>query len=268
MSVYKNDKPEWVEQAMESILSQTLKNDDVVIIRDGKVSDDIEKLLKKYEKRKDVRVVRLAQNRGLAHALNVGLKKCKNELVARMDADDVMAKNRLKVQLAAFNKNQDLDIFGGQVAEFEESLKNITGHRKVPTTADEIRKFAKLRNPCNHPSVMFKKSTISRLGGYDDSIGRVEDYELWMRALNSGARVENSPEILCYLRAGDYMVGRRKDWRTCSAQLQLRKKFLLNGWINIIDFTKASSAFIVIAVLPTPIVGLIYKKGLRSAAVR
>ena len=264
MSVYRNDKPEWLEQALESILSQTLKSDDIVIVRDGVAGDGIESLLKKYEKHNYVRVIRLEKNGGLARALNAGLNKCKNELVARMDADDIMIDGRLKLQVAMFNRNTDLDILGGQIAEFDGSLKNVTGYRRVPTTESEIRQFARLRCPLNHPAVMFKKSVIMKLGGYNESIGRVEDYELWMRALNSGATLRNAPDILCYLRAGDYMLGRRKSWDGCKAQIRLRKHFLANKWISFTDCVFGVTAFLVMVVMPVPIVRLVYKKGLRD----
>jgi glycosyltransferase involved in cell wall biosynthesis len=264
MSVYKNDKPEWLEQAIKSILNQTLKSDDIVIMRDGKVDAEIEKVLKKYEKRKNVRVVRLRKNGGLAHALNAGLKRCRNKLVARMDADDIMVRRRLRLQVSAFNKRPELDILGGQIAEFDGSPENITGHRNVPQTQDDIKKFARLRCPFNHPSVMFKKSTIKKLGGYDETIGKVEDYELWMRALNNGAVMGNLAEVVCYLRAGDYMLGRRKSWQGCKAQIRLRWRFLRNKWISFADYARGSLAFLALAAMPAPAVRLVYNKGLRQ----
>ncbi|MCL2371537.1 glycosyltransferase [Candidatus Saccharibacteria bacterium] len=265
MAVYHGDQAEWLEQAMQSILGQTTKSNDIVIVRDGLVSDDIEKVLKKHEKRAEVRVVRLAENGGLARALNAGLMKCKNELVARMDADDIMEKDRLKLQIQTFNDDSTLSILGGQVAEFDGDEDNITGYRRVPVAEEEIGRFAKLRCPLNHPSVMFRKSVINRLGGYDEKIGKVEDYELWMRALSDGYVIRNLPDTLCRLRAGDYMIGRRKSWQGCVAQIRLRRHFLVNRWIGLGDFMKTSLAFVVVAIIPTSAVRFVYQKGLRKS---
>lgn len=166
MSVYHREKPEYLKQAIESIQAQTLQTDDFVLVCDGLLNDALDKVIaaKQQEMGTMLNVVCLAKNAGLGNALNEGIKHCKNELVARMDSDDIAYPNRCEKQLAVFDEHPEVSICSGIVEEFTTDPNTVDAKRVPPETNAEIVEFAKKRNPFNHPCVMYKK--IRSRGGW------------------------------------------------------------------------------------------------------
>ena len=148
MSVYFKEKPEYLDLALESVFNQTIKPNEVVLVEDGKLTKELDKVIEKYEKkyRKILKVVKYEQNRGLGIALHDGLLECSNEIVFRMDTDDICDKNRFEKQLKAF-KEKNVDVVGSNITEFDEEMKHITGIRIVKEKSEDIKKMAKKRNP-------------------------------------------------------------------------------------------------------------------------
>lgn len=265
MSVYKNDCPEWFERAIESILNQTVKSDDIVIVVDGPVTSELNAVLHQYKDEKSISFVRLSVNQGLGNALNSGIKRVKNELIARMDADDIAVSDRFERQLAEFNKNPGLDILGGQIAEFVNSPEEITAYRKVPLTHSEIRQFARRRSPFNHPTVMYRKSTIEKLGYYDTSAIRIEDYDLWLRALSIGAVCANVDAILLYYRSTIDAMKRRKTFISLKNHIKARTRFYKKKYISLSDFLYGVTTQTMLFILPTGLANMAFKKVVRNA---
>ena len=154
MSVYYKEKPEYLKQAIESIQAQTLQTDDFVLVCDGPLNDALDKVIatKQQEMGEKLNVVRLAKNGGLGNALNKGIKHCKNELVARMDSDDIAYLDRCEKQMAVFNTHSEVSICSGIVEEFTSDPKIVDTKRVPPETNAEIVEFAKKR----HASVMVR----------------------------------------------------------------------------------------------------------------
>lgn len=150
----------------------------------------------------------LQQNQGLGKALNFGMQKCSNELIARMDTDDIAEPNRFELQIKEFEEDKELMLCGGQIAEFADNQTEITGYRNVPLKHNEILNFAKKRNPFNHMTVMFKKHAVQSVGGYID-MPYFEDYWLWARMLRVGCKAKNIDQVLIRVRAGQDMIARR-----------------------------------------------------------
>ena len=147
-SVYKNDKPEFVRIALDSMLvSQSVKPDEIVLVQDGPVSGGLSSILSEYEKKyPDVmHVIRLEKNGGLGNALKLGVENAKNEIVARMDSDDICLPDRFEKQLAYMDAHPECDIVGGQMTEFIDTPDNIVGRREVPLNNEEIYEFMKSR---------------------------------------------------------------------------------------------------------------------------
>lgn len=155
-----------------------------------------------------LRPIYLEKNQGLGNALKVALENCNYDLVARMDSDDVSAKNRFQLQLESFMKNPRLDIVGGNITEFVGDEENITGERVVPELDADIKKYVKKRCPMNHVSVMYKKDAVNKAGGYLDWPWN-EDYYLWIRMVEHGCVFGNVSESLVNVRAGEAMSARR-----------------------------------------------------------
>ena len=224
MSVYHREKPEYLKQAIESIQAQTLPTDDFVLVCDGPLNDALDGVIsaKQQEMGTVLNVVRLAMNGGLGNALNEGIKHCKNELVARMDSDDIAYPDRCEKQLAAFNEHPEVSICSGIVEEFTTDPNTVDAKRVPPETNAEIVEFAKKRNPFNHPCVMYKKSTVEAVGSYQDFY-LLEDYYLWLRMLMAGYQGYNIQEPLLHMRAGSDMYKRRAGWKYAKTQARLFK---------------------------------------------
>lgn len=265
MSVYKKDRPEWLEQAIDSLLNQTVCSDDIVIVADGPLTAQLNTILRQYKAEKSISLVRLPVNQGLGSALNTGLKRAKNDLIARMDADDIAVSNRFELQIAEFNKNPKLDILGGQIAEFINSPDEIVAYRKVPLTQSEIRQFARRRSPFNHPTVMYRKSTIEKLGYYDTSAIRIEDYDLWLRALSIGAVCANVEAILLYYRSTIDAMKRRKTFTSLKNHIKARTRFYKKKYISLPDFLYGVTTQTMLFILPTGLASVAFKKVVRNA---
>ena len=234
MSVYYQEKPSYLKQSMESILKQTIKTNDFVLVCDGPLNENLDAVIADMKKEfGDVlQVIRLQQNVGLGCALNEGIKYCKNELVARMDSDDIAYPDRCSRQIAEFTKNSNLDICSGGVEEFIDTPAHIETRRIPPETHKEIYEFAKKRCPFNHPCVMYRKSAVNAAGGYQDFY-HMEDYYLWVRMLLNGSIGYNIQQPLLWMRAGNDMYKRRAGWQYAKSQCALfrfMREHKLIGW--------------------------------------
>lgn len=214
MSVYKNDKPEQLEAAIDSVFAkQTLKPTEIVLVVDGPVPSEITDVLLRKEKEIPVlRVIKQEENLGLGRSLNNGLEHCSNEIVARMDADDISCPDRFLKEINALEQN-GLDIVGSNIAEFCDNPDEIVASRVLPTEDKDIKKFMKSRCPFSHPSVMFKKSAVQKAGGYQH-LHYCEDYYLWVRMALAGAKMGNVNENLVKMRmnADTYMRRSGKEY--------------------------------------------------------
>jgi len=179
-----------------------------------------------------LKVVYLQKNFGLGNALKVALDNCENELVARMDSDDVSASDRFEIQLRYLRQHPEVDIVGGNITEFLEDEDNIIGKRYVPETDKQIKSYMKKRCAFNHVAVMYKKSAIIKAGSYKDWFCN-EDYYLWLRMMLSGAIFANVPENLVNVRVGNEMSARRGGMKYFRSEAALQEYMLQNHVIGV-----------------------------------
>lgn len=240
MSVYHKERPEYLKQAIESIQVQSLSTNDFVLVCDGPLNDELDAVIqtKQLEMGENLNVVRLAKNGGLGNALNEGIKYCKNELVARMDSDDIAYPDRCEKQIAVFNTHSEVSICSGIVEEFTTDPNTVDTRRVPPETNAEIIEFAKKRNPFNHPCVMYKKSAVKAVGSYQDFY-LLEDYYLWLRMLMAGYQGYNIQEPLLHMRAGSDMYLRRAGWKYAKTQAKLFKFMKQQGFIGNGQYIKS-----------------------------
>jgi hypothetical protein len=182
-----------------------------------------------------------------------------------MDSDDIAILNRFELQITEFNKKPELDILGGQIAEFIDDPDKIVSYRRVPTTHLEIKNFARRRSPFNHPTVMYKKSTIKRLGCYDVSAIRVEDYDLWLRALSQDAVCANLDAVLLNYRSTIDAIKRRKTFVSLKNHIRARARFYMKGYISLFDFFYGAMTQTTLFILPTGLANVAFSKGVRNA---
>lgn len=240
MSVYHKEKPEYLKQAIESIQAQTYPTDDFVLVCDGPLNSELDAVIttKQQEMNGVLKVYRLDKNEGLGNALNAGINHCKNELVARMDSDDVAYPDRCEKQIDVFNTHPEVSICSGIVEEFTTDPEVVDARRVLPETNAKIMEFAKKRNPFNHPCVMYKKSAVEAVGSYRD-LYLLEDYYLWLRMLMAGYQGYNIQEPILHMRAGSDMYMRRAGWKYAKTQAKLFKFMKDSGFIGNGQYIKS-----------------------------
>ena len=265
MSVYYKEKPEYLNQAIESIQTQTLSTNNFVLVCDGPLTPELDAIInvKQHEMGDSLNVVRLAKNGGLGNALNEGIKHCKNELVARMDSDDIAYPDRCERQINVFNTHPNVSICSGIVEEFVATPEVVEVKRVPPEVHEEIVKFAKKRYPFNHPCVMYKKCAVEAVGSYQDFY-LLEDYYLWLRMLMAGYEGYNIQEPLLYMRAGSDMYLRRAGWKYAKTQIQLFKFMKKKGFINNGQYIKSCMIRSGSALAPNWLRKFVYGKVLRK----
>ena len=265
MSVYHKENAEYLRTAMDSIWNQTIPTDDFVLVCDGPLTVELDSVIVEMEKKHPdtLHVVRLKTNGGLGNALNIGIKHCKHELVARMDSDDISRPDRCERQLKVFKEHPDVRICSGIVEEFIVSTDQIEARRVPPETQNEIVQFAKKRNPFNHPCVMYKKSAVEAAGGYQDFY-LLEDYYLWIRMLQKGITGYNLQEPLLWMRAGSDMYKRRAGWKYAMSQKALFKYMKDSGFIGEGQYMKSAITRTVSSLMPNSLREFAYKKVLRK----
>lgn len=235
MSVYRKENQTFLKKAIESILVQTVLTDDFVLVCDGPLTPELDATIERYKDK--LNIIRLPQNVGLGRALNEGMKRCRHDLIARMDSDDISRPERCEKQLTIF-ANADVDIVSAALEEFSGTPDKVEARRVPPETHEEILGFAQKRNPFNHPCVMYKKSAVLAAGGYQDFY-LLEDYYLWIRMLLNGCKGYNIQEPLLWMRAGSDMYKRRAGWKYARSQQKLFGYMRQRGFITTGRYIKS-----------------------------
>ena len=261
MSVYGKDNPIWLREALESVFSQTVQPNEVVIVCDGPLTKELEEVLAQYNGR--IILHRLAKNSGLGEALKQGIEKCSYPLIARMDADDISLPNRFEKQLAYFEKHPDTAVLGGLIQEIDGKDLTPVAVRQVPLTDKEIKKFIKTRSPFNHMTVMYKKSAVLDAGNYQP-FHLMEDYYLWARMVAKGYEMANLPEIILNARVNAAMYGRRGGLKYFKSNYALSQKLYELNLISLpMHLFNMIVRFCVQVLMPNSIRGYFYRKALR-----
>lgn len=260
MSLYKKEHPEYLRLALDSMLNQTVAPDEIVLVEDGPLTPELYAILDEYPM---LHRVKNEKNLGLGLALNEGLKVCRNELVARMDTDDISKPDRCEKQLRRFEEKPELAIVGSHIDEFVGTPDNIISQRKVPLTSEAIYNFAKKRSAFNHPAVMYRKSAVMAEGGYSD-LKRNQDVDIFGRMLFKGHKAENIDEALLWFRSSDELAARRKSWENTKSYIDTIKKFWKMGYSSFADYVKVAVAQTGMFILPASMQNWVYKKFLRK----
>lgn len=261
MSVYINDNSEYFTLAVDSLLNQIYLPAEIIIVVDGIVNNEVNRKLDYFSNNSLIKIIRLTKNKGLANALNEGIKKAQYPLIARMDADDICFTDRLEKQVRALN-DFNLDIVGGQIIEFGKDIDDIISKRIVPCNHDEMIKLLKFRSPFSHPTILFKKEVFDLLKGYDSSIFP-EDYDFFVRAYLNKFKFGNVADEVLWFRLGENRsdaIKRRWGISYAKNEFKLYRKFLKMNFFNYYDFFKAVLIKIPIRLLPFFMFKFVYYK--------
>lgn len=265
MSLYIKERPDYLDLAIKSMVEQTLKPDEIVIVKDGLITDELQAVLDKYKNDYPdlFNIVGYEKNRGLGLALNFGLKYCRNELIARMDTDDISKVYRCEKQIKAFMDHPENAIVGSAVDEFYDIPDNITGRRVVPCDYEAIYQFAKKRSAFNHPSVMYRKSKVLEFGGYAN-LRRNQDVDLFGRMLFGGCVAINFEESLLWFRSDENLAKRRKSWENTWSYIDTIYRFYKMGYSSFMDVAIVACAQTVMYFMPISVQNWLYKNFLRK----
>ena len=266
-SVYKNDKPEFIRQAFDSItIGQTLCPDEVVVVVDGPVPNEIDELVESYKGNNPqlFNIVRLSHNAGNGNASRVGIQNAKYDIVARMDSDDYSVPERFEKQIAYLITHPEVDVVGGNMGEFIGNINNVVGKRFVPSLNNEIFSFLKRRCPFNHITVMYRKASVMSAGSYMDWFCN-EDYYLWIRMALNNCTFANLPDILCYARVGKDMYARRGGWKYFKSEAKLQKYMFDKGLISFFRMGyNVLLRFVLQVCMPNKLRGFVFRKFARK----
>lgn len=267
MSVYYKETANNLKKSIESVINQTVKCDEFVLIEDGPLTDELDNLIVEYQKQYPTifKVIKLEKNVGLGLALNKGVLECKNEIIARFDSDDISINTRCEKQLNEFSLDNNLDIVGSNHIEFidDASNKKSYSYKNLPTSDEDIKKYARKRNPFSHSAVMFKKSRVLEAGNYR-SYYYVEDYDLWVRMIQLGCKCKNIDEYLSYVKVSEDLYKRRGGLKYLKSLMKFKNEQLKNGFYSFGDYLKSSTAHIIVCLMPGSLRQFVYKKMLRK----
>lgn len=195
MSVYNGEK--YLSEAIESILNQTYKNFEFLIIDDGS-TDSSKKIVKSYNDSR-IKLIENEENIGLTRSLNKGIELSKGKYIARMDADDISFPERLEKQVDFMENHEDVAVCGSCAGIINE--KDIEYSSFInPETSAEIKVALFFFNPIAHPTVMIRKDVLNEIGSYDPYFEKTQDYDLWYRIYLAGHDFYNFQEKLLIYR--------------------------------------------------------------------
>ncbi|EKO3878686.1 glycosyltransferase [Vibrio metschnikovii] len=241
MSIYEKEAPSNLDSCFESLHFQSVLANEIILVLDGPIGEDLLAIIDKWSLLLPIERICLPENVGLGKALNIGLKHCTNELVARMDTDDIALPNRFAVQLSCFFQDSSLSICGSYISEFDDNPQVPISTRTLPISHERIYKGIAWANPFNHMTVMYRKSDIETVGGYQD-LPSMEDWYLWARLLANGYKAYNIPEALVLARTGFSMIQRRSGIDYVKSEWLMSKKKVS---LKICSWPKAIFIFIV-----------------------
>lgn len=260
MTIYKKDNPHYARTSINSMLMQTICTNDFVIICDGSLTRELDIMIEEYDKKcpKLFNIIRLKENVGLGGALRYGVTCCKNEIIARMDDDDIAKPTRCEKELAKI-KELGVSIVGSYMNEFDDDPSHAIRIKKVPITNEEIIRFSKRRNPFNHSSVMFRKSDVLAAGNYR-ALRTNQDVELWVRMLNKGFKGVNIEEELVDFRFESNTYYRRKEFNNIKLMIKLWREFLNKGYCSVADYLYVVGVQIFILLSPIKLIEWTYNQ--------
>jgi glycosyltransferase involved in cell wall biosynthesis len=259
MSIYHKEDPAYFERAMQSIWDdQKIKPNEIVLVEDGLLTNELYEIINLWKVKigSIFQIKSLKKNMGVGYALNIGLKICKYDLIARMDTDDVSLPDRFKKQLSVFQQH-NIDICGSWINEFEDLEDAIEVVRKLPEYHQNIINFAKFRSPMNHVSIMFKKDVVINAGGYQELMW-LEDYYLFVRLIQSGAKFYNIQESLVNVLAGANQLERRRGLKYAISEFDLQKRMLKLGFLSRLEFFLNITTKFILRMMPKKVFYFIY----------
>lgn len=236
MSIYKNDDPQYLKEALDSVINQTLKPREIVVVGDGPVPETLTAAVAEEEKRAreqgiELRFLPQEVNRGLGEALRIACENCRYDYIARMDSDDISLPYRFEKQMRVFDEHPEVGMVGGMITEFVGSPDNIVDSRVLPLDNKGIYKMMQTRCGVNHVTVIIRKSDLMEAGNYSGRF-RQEDFYLWARMMKNKVVIQNIPDVVVNVRSGADQFARRGGMKYFHEHMKVFKFMYHEGLIS------------------------------------
>jgi len=264
MAVYSREKPAFLAQCLESIAAQTLPADQVVVVKDGPLTPELEAVLAEFAARLPLETPALKENRGTGAAVQMGMECCTGDLIARADSDDVYAPTRFEKQVEFLCSHPEIDIVSASGAEFETDPARPVCFRQAPLSGRSLARYARFRNPITYQStVIYRRAPALKAGSYQ-SCAYFEDYDLWARMMLNGSLIFNMPEILAYIRCGNGMLNRRRGFAYVRHEMAFLNKMYRIGFLSPGQYCLNVVSRVPLRLLPAGMLGSVYRTFLRK----
>ena len=226
-------------------------------------SEIIYEVIDSFKKKPIFKVIALKENQGSGPASAAGVEACSNEWIARLDSDDWSVKDRIKKQFEAFLADSELDIIGSNCDEFINTRDNVIAHVVLPETNEELAKFARRRCPLRNSAIIAKKEAILEAGNYR-KFDLFEDYDLYARRIQKGAKQYNVQEPLVFVRTSEDFFKRRGGIKYAGKILKFKNEQLRTSFFSFKDWVIGTIPHVGVALMPNFARELFYKKMLRK----
>lgn len=265
MSVYAGEKPEYLRRSLDSMLRQTHPCRELVLVCDGRLTDELDAVIDEYSEKFGGRLhpIRMKHPIGVGACANMAIDAASTEYIVKMDSDDISDPHRCEVQLRYMARHPELDMCGAFIEEFDSETGEKIAVKRTPVKNHDIHVYARRRNPFNNQTLVYRKSTARRLGGYS-SVKRCEDYEFVVRMLAAGAIGVNIPRVLVHYRVTGDNLARRRNLRNTKSFIAVRWRIYRMGYSSLIDFIIPCMAQLALFVLPGSLTGKLYGRFLRK----
>jgi len=237
MSVYAKENPSFFSQCLKSIADQTVAPDELIIVKDGPLTDGLEEVIGYIDFPNKPNIISLPENVTQGPARAEGVKAAKNEWIAIMDSDDICVPDRFEKQISMIERDGRLSLIGGQISEFASEPGRAAAARAVPLDHASILKFSRRRNPFNCMTVMMRRDLAISAGNFRH-FPWFEDYDLWMRMICKGAFCANHPDVLTYARVGGGMYARRRGVSYVRSELRMQRRLRELGVIGFAGYVR------------------------------
>ena len=265
ISLYAKEKPDYLTESLDCVINQTFPPEEILIVKDGKLTDELEAILLKYAGQNPglFTFVAYKENHGLWYALSQGVPACRNEFIMRMDVDDWSMPDRAEKELAILVEHPEIACVGSLVTEFEGDISHPVALVSLPEKHKDIIAFGKRRCPFRHPSLMFRKSAVMSAGNYQ-KMPLFEDYDLYMRMAASGCVFYNIQESLVYMRTSQDFYARRGSFDYAKKMMHFKSICLKRGDYTLPDFIVSTIPHLAVCLMPNKLRSWVYTKFLRS----
>lgn len=257
ISIYKKEKPDWLREAFDSVFAQTVLPNEIVLVKDGSLTEELETVIDYYMHRHPIfNIVVNERNLGLGLALQKGVLACNNEIIARMDTDDIIPADRFEKQLAKMEEGYDVVSCWSRL--FMNDSHEIIAVKTRPEHHDDIVKLAHRRSPVCHAAAFMRKSAVLKAGNYQHR-QYYEDYNLWVRMIQTGAKFYNVQEVLYDVRTTEEQLKRRGGFSYLRNELKYLKEFYNMGFYSLKDLLVNSGIRIAARMMPGGLRSAIFK---------